>query len=94
MHDHKLIHRDLKAPNIFLNKNNDVKVADFGISKVLEYTKQKAQTMVGTPYYLPPEIIKNEKYSFESDIWSLGVIAYELCMRKHPLRQQTLMHLF
>ena len=56
-HDRNILHRDLKAQNIFLNKNGIVKLGDFGIAKVLSSTVEKAVTIVGTPYYLSPEII-------------------------------------
>jgi len=56
----KIIHRDLKASNIFLTKQCRVKLGDFGIAKVLNRTLEKAKTMVGTPYYLSPEIMQNK----------------------------------
>ena len=56
-----------------------IKLGDFGIARVLSDTKSKAKTVVGTPYYLSPEIIHNQPYSFKSDIWSLGVLLYEMC---------------
>ncbi len=56
IHDHKILHRDLKAQNIFLTKENLVKLGDFGISKVLESTNDFAKTSLGTPYYLSPEV--------------------------------------
>lgn len=56
-HDRKILHRDLKAQNIFLTTNGIVKLGDFGIAKVLNSTVEKAVTIVGTPYYLSPEII-------------------------------------
>jgi NIMA (never in mitosis gene a)-related kinase len=83
-HDRKVLHRDLKAQNVFLTSRNTVKLGDFGIAKVLANTLDKARTIAGTPYYLSPEIIQNEAYSFESDVWSLGVILYELCALKPP----------
>lgn len=57
VHDRKIIHRDLKGANVFLTKKGIVKIGDFGIAKVLNHTIQKARTMVGTPYYLSPEIV-------------------------------------
>jgi NIMA (never in mitosis gene a)-related kinase len=90
VHDRKIIHRDLKCQNIFLTKNGMIKLGDFGIARVLNHTKEAARTMVGTPYYLSPEIIDNKPYSFKSDIWSLGVILYELCALKPPFDAESL----
>lgn len=84
MHDRKILHRDIKAQNIFLTKQNVIKIGDFGTSKVLQQTMAKADTQVGTPYYLAPEICKGKSYSQECDIWSLGVLLAELCLRRPP----------
>jgi NIMA (never in mitosis gene a)-related kinase len=65
-------------------KNGVVKVGDLGIARILTHTKEFAKTMVGTPYYLSPEIVANKPYSFKSDIWSLGVLLYEMCALKPP----------
>ena len=54
-------------------KDNFLKVGDFGIAKVLNHTRDHCKTMVGTPYYLSPEIIESVQYSFKTDIWSLGL---------------------
>jgi NIMA (never in mitosis gene a)-related kinase len=67
-----------------LTKNGIIKLGDFGIAKVLNKTADQAATIVGTPYYLSPEIITNEPYNFKSDIWSLGVLLYEMCCLKPP----------
>jgi NIMA (never in mitosis gene a)-related kinase len=64
--------------------NNFVKLGDFGISRVLNMTSELASTIVGTPYYLSPEIIENKPYNFKSDIWSLGILLYEMMARKQP----------
>ena len=79
VHDRKILHRDLKSQNVFLTKKGLVKLGDFGIARVLSNTKSRAKTVVGTPYYLSPEIIESSPYNFKSDIWSLGVLLYEMC---------------
>jgi len=84
VHDRKIIHRDLKGANVFLTKKGIVKIGDFGIAKVLSHTVQKARTMVGTPYYLSPEIINSKPYCNKTDVWSMGVMLYELCALKPP----------
>jgi len=66
-----------------LCSNGDIKIGDFGISKILTDTEQFAETMVGTPYYLSPEICKKNQYREKSDIWSLGCVLYELMNMKH-----------
>lgn len=69
---------------MFLTKSNIVKMGDFGIARVLNHTVDVARSMVGTPYYLSPEIIESRPYSFKSDIWSMGVLLYELCALRPP----------
>ena len=93
VHDRKVLHRDIKGQNIFLMRSGLIKLGDFGISKVLSNTVDKARTMVGTPYYLSPEIVENRPYSFKSDIWSLGVLLYELCTLKPPFDGTSIRHL-
>ena len=78
IHNQNLIHRDLKPENIFLDKNNRLKIGDFGISAILKNTKY-ATSQVGTYNYMPPELINSQKYSNKIDIWALGCIIYELC---------------
>lgn len=65
-------------------------MGDFGIARVLNHTVEVAKSMVGTPYYLSPEIIENRPYSFKSDIWSMGVMLYELCSLKPPFEGSNL----
>ena len=90
IHDRKILHRDIKSQNIFLTKNGLVKLGDFGIAKCLDKTMDKISTIVGTPYYLSPELISNKPYSFKNDIWSLGVVLYEMCSLKVPFEAQNL----
>ena len=77
IHNQKIIHRDLKPENIFINKNNEIKIVNFGISKKMVYKKYES-TNIGTQNYMAPEIINNEKYNNKVDIYSLGCIIYEL----------------
>jgi NIMA (never in mitosis gene a)-related kinase len=74
LHSKNVLHRDLKAANVFLTSNKTLKIGDFGISKVLDNTS--AKTFVGTPYYLSPEVCENRPYNLSSDLWSLGIIVY------------------
>lgn len=90
VHDRKILHRDIKGQNIFITKANTLKLGDFGIARVLNKTQDKARTVVGTPYYLSPEIIENKPYSFKSDIWSMGVLLYELCALSPPFTANSL----
>jgi len=89
IHDRKILHRDLKSQNIFL-KDGRIKLGDFGIAKCLNYTLDSAKTFIGSPYYLSPEIVQNMNYSFKSDIWSLGVLFYEICSLKMPFDAKNL----
>ena len=88
IHDRKIVHRDLKSQNVFLNGMNMIKLGDFGISKILNHTHDMLTSFVGTWYYISPEILKGQHYSFKTDIWSLGVILYEMCCLKLPFRGQ------
>ena len=90
VHDKRILHRDLKSQNIFMMRSCRIKLGDFGIARVLSSTKDNAKTMVGTPYYLSPEIIENKPYSFKSDIWALGVLLYEMCTLRPPFDESSL----
>lgn len=79
LHDRKIIHRDIKPGNIFLDDKGIVKLGDFGLARYLPRTEAFAHTATGSPYYLPPEICRGEKYNFSADIWSLGCVLFELC---------------
>ena len=83
IHKLKILHRDLKTLNIFLKQDNDVRVGDLGVAKVLNQTFF-AKTFIGTPYYLSPEICEDKPYNDKSDIWALGCILYDLCTYKKP----------
>eukprot|EP00746_Dinoflagellata_sp_MGD_P025829 gnl/MRDRNA2_/MRDRNA2_160843_c0_seq1.p1 gnl/MRDRNA2_/MRDRNA2_160843_c0~~gnl/MRDRNA2_/MRDRNA2_160843_c0_seq1.p1 ORF type:complete len:436 (-),score=88.01 gnl/MRDRNA2_/MRDRNA2_160843_c0_seq1:6-1313(-) len=84
LHKKHVLHRDLKTANVFLNQNGVVKLGDFGVAKTLSETAGVASTCVGTPYYLAPEICRSQPYGFKADVWSLGVILYELVTLEVP----------
>ncbi|EGR33731.1 protein kinase domain protein, partial [Ichthyophthirius multifiliis] len=90
IHQKNIIHRDIKAQNIFLTKNQMIKIADFGISKVLSNSDEKAKTIIGSPYYLAPELIENRPYTTKVDIWGLGILIYELCALKPPFESENM----
>merc|ERR1711916_57145 len=83
VHDRKILHRDLKTQNIFLTSNGWVKLGDFGLTAVLENTAATAQTRLGTPYYMSPELVRGEPYDSKTDIWALGCVLYKMCALKH-----------
>lgn len=84
IHSKKILHRDLKTMNIFLMKENEqIRIGDLGVAKVLNQNSF-ANTFVGTPYYLSPEICEEKPYNEKSDVWALGCILYEMATFKHP----------
>jgi NIMA (never in mitosis gene a)-related kinase len=93
IHSQKVLHRDLKPQNIFLTKGDVIKVGDFGISKLLDNTLDMAQTCVGTPYYLSPELCQDTPYNSKSDMWALGCLLYELCDLHPPFNASSLIGL-
>ena len=78
------IHRDIKPANILINTDGIVKLTDFGISRSLETSQNLADTFVGSKSYMSPERITGKKYSYPSDIWSLGLVIYELATGEEP----------
>ena len=83
LHKKKILHRDLKSANVLLKKDNSqsnfsVKIGDLGVAKLLETSTAFAQTFVGTPYYLSPELCADQPYRDKSDVWALGVVLYEV----------------
>ena len=80
----KILHRDIKPSNIFLDNNNNVKLGDFGLSLQLNKEINFAYSNVGTPYYMSPEQVDENKYNEKSDIWSLGCFLYELTALHPP----------
>ncbi|KAL3853358.1 hypothetical protein ACJMK2_016906 [Sinanodonta woodiana] len=83
MHERNILHRDLKTQNIFLTKSKIIKVGDLGIARVLESSTDMATTLIGTPYYMSPELFSNKPYNHKSDVWALGCCVYEMATLKH-----------
>ncbi|KAK9477834.1 kinase-like domain-containing protein [Lipomyces japonicus] len=88
-----ILHRDIKPENIFLDAENNVKLGDFGLSKMLDSEHSLATTYVGTPYYMSPEVLLDQPYTPQSDIWSLGCVIYELCALQPPFSGKSHMQL-
>ena len=83
--DNNIVHRDLKPHNILINKNKEIKICDFGFAKEFKNTLL-SDTVCGSPLYMAPEILNCQKYNIKSDIWSLGIIMYEMLMKNHPFK--------
>jgi len=90
LHENKIIHRDLKLGNVFLNDNMEVKIGDFGLATKVDYDGERKRTLCGTPNYIAPEVLGKKGHSYEVDVWSLGCILYTLLVGKPPFETQTL----
>ncbi|EXC00241.1 Serine/threonine-protein kinase [Morus notabilis] len=84
IHRMKVVHRDLKSANCLVNKHWTVKICDFGLSRIMTETPIKDSSSAGTPEWMAPELIRNEPYTEKCDIFSLGVIMWELCTLNRP----------
>eukprot|EP00760_Papus_ankaliazontas_P036108 PhM_4_TR8197/c1_g1_i1/m.82020/K08857/NEK1_4_5; NIMA (never in mitosis gene a)-related kinase 1/4/5 len=86
VHSRGILHRDVKPANIFFTKRGLVKLGDFGFSKHYEETLSNpvGNTLCGTPYYLPPEMWLGDRYSKKADVWSLGIVLYEMMSLQRP----------
>ena len=88
--DKNIMHRDIKPDNILLTNDGHIKLADFGNSKMLSKKTKITKTRIGDLDYISPEIENGEEYTFSTDIWSLGVLTYELCLLQHPMTKYRL----
>ena len=86
LHNNKMLYRDLKPENIMVDSTGHIKLTDFGLSKMVKKTKEKAFTICGTPQYLAPEILSDDGYDNSVDWWSLGCVMYEMLTGSAPFR--------
>ena len=83
LHSNGIIHRDLKPANILM-KGDICKISDFGFAKSLQDSNSVMKSIVGTPLYMSPQILKKTKYTTKSDLWSIGLIYYEMLHGRTP----------
>ncbi|XP_055800737.1 serine/threonine-protein kinase EDR1-like isoform X2 [Solanum dulcamara] len=84
LHRMKIVHRDLKSANCLVNKRWTVKICDFGLSRIMTDASMRDSTSAGTPEWMAPELIRNEPFTEKCDIFSFGVIMWELCTLNRP----------
>lgn len=94
MHSKNILHRDIKTQNIFISKNNILKIGDFGISRQMETLSPMEMTACGTPYFMAPEVCMGKPYDSKADVWAIGVILYELITFRKPFDSDSINGVF
>lgn len=90
LHANKIVHRDLKLGNLFLNEDMILKLGDFGLATQITKDNERKKTLCGTPNYIAPEVILKKGHAFEVDVWSLGCIVYTLYVGRPPFEREEL----
>lgn len=89
-----VVHRDIKPENVFLDADNNVKLGDFGLAKMLHDKDYISESIVGTPYFMSPELLQYKTYNKKTDIWAVGCLTYEICALKSPFNAKNIKVLY